>query len=262
VIIFPAVDPQAYRCFAGNYVYDPCWLDNAYAAQASVLCLSDPWDTRAVRLTVAAGGLPAFLGPPQQIDLRYPWGVRLADGEECVAVQGTHDGDDGKIVDYSCGHNYRHVLLRPIDQSSSRWTVQSAYFDGAGYQPGPLEHVTTAWYAMPDNGAAKDARADDCTATALAYAAQAYEAAHNDPDGALPAINAQACDDGYSEIVFTVTAASDYTSAMAFKASPAGWREIGSADHITPGSFGIPVSVGQALNNSIMSGTQKENVTF
>jgi hypothetical protein len=211
---------------------------------------------------VAAGGLPAFSGPPQRIDPRYPWGVRLADGEECVAVQGTHDSYRGQVVDYTCGPGYRHVLLRPIDRSSSVWTVHSAYFDGTGYQPGPMERVTTAWYATPDNGAARDARADDCTATALAYAAQAYEAAHNNPDGPLPAINAQACHGGYSEIVFTVTAASDYTVAMAFKASSSGWREIGSADDITPGSFGMPVSVGQALSNSITSGAQTENVSF
>ena len=256
------VAPQAYRCFVGNYIYDPCWLDNANAAQTSVLCLPDPWDTRALRLTVAGGGLPAFSGPPPQINRRYPWGVRLADGEDCVAVQGSHDSDHGKVVDYYCGRSYRHVLLRPIDQSSSRWTAQSAYFDGTGYQPGPLERVTTAWYAMVDNGAANDARANDCTATALAYAAQAYEAAHNDPHGALPAINAQACEGGYSEIIFTVTAASDYTVAMAFKASSSGWREIGSGGDITPGSFGMPMSVGQAINNSITSGAQTENVSF
>ena len=258
------VAPQAYRCFTGNSVYDPCWLDNADAAQTSVLCQPDPWDTRAIRLTVAAGGLPAFLGAPQPIDRQYPWGVRLADGENCAAVQGSHDNDDGKIIDYSCGSSYQHVLLRPVNQSSPVWTFQSAYYDGTAYQPGPLEDVTTAWYAMPDNGAAVNDRADDCTATALAYAAQAYEAARNDPDGPLPAINAQACDDGYAEIVFTSTASGGigYTATLAFKASSSGWQEIGSSDYITPGSFGMPVSAGQAINNSIASTPQTESVAF
>lgn len=258
------VAPQAYRCSSGNTVYDPCWLDNADAAQATVLCQPDPWDTQAIRLTVATGGLPAFLGAPQPIDRQYPWGVRLTDGENCAPVQGSHDNDEGKIVDYSCSSSYRHVLLRPIDQSSALWTFQSAYYDGTAYQPGPLEDVTTAWYAMPDNGAAVDTRADDCTATALAYAAQAYEAAHNDPDGPLPAINAQACDDGYAEVVFTASTSGGigYTATLAFKAFFSGWQEIGSSDYITPGSFGMPVSAGQAINHSIASALQTENVAF
>lgn len=256
------VAPQAYRCFAGNDVYDPCWLDNADAAQASVLCQAEPWEATSVRLTVAAGGLPAFLGPPQQADPKFPWGVRLTDGEDCIALEGTHSSDGGKVVDYACGADGRHVLLRPVDQSSPLWTYQSAYVDGIGYQPGPAEDVATAWYAVPDNGAAVDARADDCTATALAYAAQAYEAARHDPDGPLPAINAQACDDGYAEVVFTAISGPGYTAALAFKASSLGWQEIGASDYITAGSFGMPKSVGQAINTALTASSQQEGVAF
>ena len=256
------VAPQAYRCFAGNDVYDPCWLDNADATQDSVLCQPDPGEASAVRFTVASGGLPAFLGAPQPVNPTFPWGVRLADGEDCAAVQGTHDIDNGKIVDYACGSDYEHVLLRPVHRAASLWTFQSAYSHGTGYRPGPVEDVTTAWYAVPDNGAAVDARANDCTATALAYAAQAYEAAHNDPDGPLPVINAQACDAGYAETVFTASGGPGYTATLAFKASPAGWQEIGSSDYITPGSFGMPTSAGQAINNSLTASSQHESVAF
>ena len=255
---------QAYRCFVHNEVYDPCWLDNADPAQASVLCQEHPWDTRATLFKVASGGLGPFFGPAQQINLDFPWGVQLATGEQCVAVQGTHDSYEGKAVDYACGNNYSHVLLRTLNRSSPQWTYQSAYFNGStGYNPGPLEHVTTAWYASPDNGAAVDAQADECTATALAYAAQAYEAAHNNPDGPLPDVNAQACDSGYAELVFTQTAiGTGYTAAMAFKASASGWQEIGKADFITPGQFGMPTSVGIAINKSLTSAPQTEQVPF
>jgi hypothetical protein len=180
-----------------------------------------------------------------------------------VAVQGTHDSFDGKVVDYGCGPASDHVLLRPLDRSASSWTYQSAYYHGTSYTPGPVEHVTTAWYASPDNGAALDDRQNDCTATALAFAAQAYEAAHSNPNGALPDINAQACDDGYAELVFTQTAPPPgYTATIAFKASPAGWQEIGSADFIQPGQFGMPVSVGKAINKELASAPQTEKVAF
>ena len=254
---------QAYRCFTRSGIYDPCWLDNADAAQASVLCQEQPWDTHITRLTVSTGGLGPFPGPAQPIDRSFPWGVRLADGEHCIAVQGAHDSYRGTPVDYACGSHYRHVLLRTLDRSSPRWSYQSAYSSGTGYRPGPLEYVTTAWYASPDNGAAADARADDCTATALAYAAQAYETAHHNPDGALPEINAQACDAGYAEMIFTQTAPPPgYTATYAFRASPSGWQEIGSSDFILPGQFGMPVSAGKAMNASLAAAPKNEQVPF
>jgi hypothetical protein len=246
---------QAYRCFQANGVYDPCWLDNTDAAQASVLCQRDPWDTRIIRFRVAQGGLPPFSGPVPPVDLNRPWGVRLADGEQCLAVQGTHDSYEGKVVDYGCGNNGKHVLLRTLKRSSPQWTYESAYFDGAtSYKPGPLERVAAAWYASPDNGAAFDAKANDCTATALAYAAQAYEASHGEPSGPLPDVNAQACSHGYAEMVFTPSAPPRYTAACAFKATPAGWQEIGRNGYIAPGSFGMPVSVGATINGLLTSG--------
>jgi hypothetical protein len=229
-----------------------------------VLCLEHPWDTRVTRLTVRGGGLETFSGPPQHINLAYPWGVQLTDGERCIAVQGTHDNFNGKVIDYACGPGYDHVLLRPLNRSSSRWTYQSAFAQPSGtYRPGPPENVATAWYASPDNGAASDARTDDCTATALAFAAQAYEAAHGNPDGVLPDLNAQACDAGYAEIVFTQSAPPiGYNATIAFKATAAGWQEIGSSDFIQPGEFGIPFSVAKAINNALRKSPQTEQVPF
>jgi pimeloyl-ACP methyl ester carboxylesterase len=255
---------QAYRCFAGNGIYDPCWLDNGDPAQSTVLCQEEPWSTQTIRLTVPAGGLPSFLGPAQRIDLGFPWGVQLSDGERCIAEQGSHGTFEGKVVDYACGTSYDHVLLRPLTRAAPQWTYQSAFCGASGScAPGPLEHVAIAWYANPDDSAALDAKANDCTATALADAAQAYEAAHSNPDGPLPDINAQACDGGYAEIVFTQTARSPgYTATIAFKATASGWQEIGSADFIIPGQFGMPLNVGKAINKSLSAAPQTEEVAF
>jgi pimeloyl-ACP methyl ester carboxylesterase len=255
--------PQAYRCFNGGGIADPCWLDNADAAQATVLCQEAPWTTQIVRLSVPAGGLEPFSGPAQPVNPSFPWGVELSDGEQCIAVQGTHDSFNGKVVDYACGPKYGHVLLRSLNRSSPSWTYQSAYYRGSSYTTGPVEHVSTAWYANPDNGAAVDDQQDDCTATALAYAAQDYEAAHNNPNGVLPDINAQACSSGYAEITFTQSAAPiGYTATIAFRASPSGWQEIGSADFILPGSFGMPAAVGTTINSKLSGSPQTEQVAF
>jgi pimeloyl-ACP methyl ester carboxylesterase len=256
---------QAYRCFGsgGNGIYDPCWLDNADPAQASVLCQEEPWSTKVIRLTIPAGGLESFLGPFEPIDPSFPWGVQLSDGERCIALQGAHGTFDGKVIDYACGPHYDHVLLRPLNRTLPSWTYQSAYVSGSGYAAGPTEHVAIAWYANPDNGAAVDDQHNDCTATALADAAQDYEAAHNNPNGPLPEINAQACDAGYAEVVFTQSAPPPgYTATLAFKATATGWQEIGSADFIIPGQFGMPVSVGKTINKELEAAPQTEQVGF
>jgi hypothetical protein len=76
-------------------------------------------------------------------------------------------------------------------------------------------------------------------------------------------VNAQACDSGYAELVFTKTAPPPgYTAAIAFKASASGWQEIGTADFITPGEFGMPAGVGRTINNSLTSAPQTEHVPF
>jgi pimeloyl-ACP methyl ester carboxylesterase len=253
----------AYRCFSQDGIYDPCWLDNADPNQATVLCPNRPWSTRVTRLSIPAGGLGSFLGPAPSIDRNFPWGVQLSDGERCIAVQGTHDSFDGKVVDYGCEPNSGHVLLRPLNRSTPSWTYQSAYTHGTSYIPGPIEHVSIAWYASLDNAPAQDDKQDDCTATALAYAAQAYEATHHNPNGPLPDINAQACDAGYAEVVFTQTAPPPgYTATLAFKASPSGWQEIGSADYILPGEFGMPRNVGKSITQELAATPQTEQVSF
>jgi RNA polymerase sigma factor (sigma-70 family) len=262
------VAPQAYRCsgLSGTTdILDPCWLDNSDPSQASVLCQPFPWDPRVIRFRVPAGGPGAFVGPAQRINLGHPWGVRLTDSETCLADQGAHDKYNGAVVDYTCGPpDGTHVLLRTLNRKAPQWTYRSAYYDGkTGYRPGPLEKVATAWYALPDKGPAVDARANDCTATALAFAAQAYEQAHNNQEGPIPVITAQACSGGYAETIFNGTIGSNgYTATLAFKATPAGWTEIGLADYIMRGEFGIPDAAWTAINNTLTTAPQNENVVF
>ncbi|MDQ6948424.1 MAG: hypothetical protein M3256_19740, partial [Actinomycetota bacterium] len=261
---------QAYRCFGtGGGIHDPCWLDNSDPNQASVLCQEAPWDTKITRLKLVGNGVEPFTGPPQAIDRDVPWGVRLSDGERCLALQGAHNNDNGRIVDYNCGDTFSHVLLRGVDRSKPEWTYQSAQAssDGSTYQPGPVVTVTTAWYANPDVGAAVDAKANDCTATALAYAAQTYEEAHGRPNGPLPAIRAFGCNGGYAEFVFTQDAPPPgYEASYAFRQTPGGWQEVGTADYIAPGEFGIPTDIGTAiqgqLSNQVSTAPGPDNVPF
>jgi pimeloyl-ACP methyl ester carboxylesterase len=142
---------DAYRCFSGNGVYDPCWADQTRPSTTAVICQRAPWDTTVTRLTLAQALAP-FPGPPMPIDRNAPWGVQLTTGERCLAAQGAHDNFNGRVVDYTCGSSYDHVLLRGIHWDGQRATFDSAYYSSGAntYRRGPTVTVATAWYAIPD----------------------------------------------------------------------------------------------------------------
>jgi hypothetical protein len=140
-----SVPGPVYRCFEANSILDPCWADRAHSG--SVLCMQEPWADSVVkldtghRLPVSSGRVPAGHA--------YPWGVKLTDGEKCLAEQGAHDMFRGRVVDYGCGHTFHLVLLRGMHRSSEPWSFDSATWTGTKYTTGPTETVSIAWYGGP-----------------------------------------------------------------------------------------------------------------
>jgi hypothetical protein len=120
-----AVYSAAYRCFSSHRVLDPCWRDHRRAKPVVVECLLTPWAKTVVQLTLNTSpgpttGTTATRGKP--------WGIQLATGQRCIALQGAHDTanhkEGGIPIDYSCGGTL--VLLRGVDRSSSTWTIRAA----------------------------------------------------------------------------------------------------------------------------------------
>jgi hypothetical protein len=145
-----SVPGPVYRCFNDyNNVLDPCWAARGLILETShrsVLCMSYPWVPYVVRLDTS--GLPASTQAVPK-SLSFPWGVKLANGENCLAAQGAHDNYKGRVVDYYCGRTFHLVLLRGIHQSSEPWTFDSAIWNGKSYSPGAPQAVRTAWYGGP-----------------------------------------------------------------------------------------------------------------
>jgi len=147
-----SVPGPVYRCFNDdNTVLDPCWAARGLVADPhhrAVLCMPFPWSPYVVRLD-SNGLQPSTQLVPRS--LSYPWGVRLANGDNCIAEQGAHDRYRARVVDYACGPGYRLVLLRGMHQSREPWTFDSAIWDrkSLSYSPGPTETVTLAWYGGP-----------------------------------------------------------------------------------------------------------------
>jgi hypothetical protein len=258
---------NAYRCFSGNGVYDPCWTDSSSAVPA-VLCQGRPWEKRAYRFTLAQGGLQPFYGPPLHIGTYEPWGVELTTGERCVASQGAHDSFGRRVVDYYCegkgGGRDDRVLLRGIHRSHGRWRIDSATYNAkrGKYKSGPTVGIATAWYAMQDEGDALAAASNTCSVGALAFAAEAYEATHNEPHGPLPDITSHGCAGGYAiATLIQEVPAPGYEAAFAFQATATGWAVSGSADYIGPGEFGIPEDLYEQIESGL-SANRGEKVPF
>jgi hypothetical protein len=135
---------QAYRCFAGHFLYDPCWA--AKASTPTVLCLAFPWSVTDIRLTVSAPLSPI----PPVGPISEPWGVELAGGQRCVVIQGAHSTFDGRVIDYYC--NARLSLLRGLAKTGPVWRAASVIGTSGHQAAGPVREIRIAWFGRPDSG--------------------------------------------------------------------------------------------------------------
>ncbi len=99
-----AVDrPEAWRCAAGNEIYDPCFavagLENA------VVCGADPARRKTGFVLALIKPLPTRT--PSQVVTPLPWLLKLADGSICELTTGTSAQIDGEDVPYECSDSHR-----------------------------------------------------------------------------------------------------------------------------------------------------------
>lgn len=97
----------AYRCLAGNTIYDPCFAP-ATGQVSQVACLSAPWANAEV--LQLSGKLPAASPPP---GTHRPWAFVLAGGVRCVAATGTVPEVAGVNLGYECTDGSNAALVDP-----------------------------------------------------------------------------------------------------------------------------------------------------
>jgi hypothetical protein len=131
----------AYRCAAGNYIYDPCFEDAAY--EDTVVCVSDPFSTHVIRLRTHRmdGGYSAREGTV--------WALRLASGLKCSFLQGASNVDgSGRRLNYAC-YDSRSVLWGNPLRRGSTWHISLTRVAANLYteRPGPerLVAIRTAY---------------------------------------------------------------------------------------------------------------------
>jgi hypothetical protein len=133
---------DAWRCFIGNVIYDPCFSDPSKRAQRFVVCASTPWSRRVTKL-VLTRRLPLGQRNPAGSPLRRaPWAIQLASGKRCLALTGATGTIAGRGVAYGClGGGY---LLGEPRRAKPTWTI----FYAAGYKARRASRVAIeeAWW--------------------------------------------------------------------------------------------------------------------
>lgn len=259
---------NAYRCFGGHGVYDPCWKDASDPIVPAVICRFQPWSKSVIRLTLDQGGLPAFFAAGEPIATYPPWGVELSGGSRCVAAQGAHDSFSGHVVNYYCtpklSKHTTRVLVGQHRNHNGIWRFRSAKMTRHGnsysHKLGGWLRAKKAWYAMQDRSNEISASTSTCSVGALAFAGMAYEESNNEPLGPLPKIITHACDSGFA--IALIVDVNDNESALVFKATPTGWSEVGSVSYVEEGAFGIPEDARSKMVAAVQGNPSIESVYF
>lgn len=109
---------DAYRCFVGNAIYDPCF-SNSQAPNSFVVCpLYTPLSpVLRLRLTKPLPGEQDNTAPTKY----PPWAIRLASGRWCELITGATSTVAGMRVSYGCSGG--SILLGTPRRTSPTWTI-------------------------------------------------------------------------------------------------------------------------------------------
>jgi hypothetical protein len=129
--------PNAYRCFQGDKILDPCFAPAHSAAPVEVICLATPW-ARGVRLRVS-GHLPESTAGG--VVASRPWAFQLHNGVRCVASTGTVPAVAGENLGYHCANGGDAAIRTDVVD------VVTADYAAAGAHTLRTMTVTTMWRA-------------------------------------------------------------------------------------------------------------------
>jgi hypothetical protein len=134
---------DAYRCFAGNFVIDPCWVTHR---PHYVYCLALPWGRHVASLHVTRGyDSSGYDRRPSSM----PWGVRTGNGHRCFFLEGASSTVGHHRINYECQHT-SSVLVGRVDKSNAAWRIRRARSTGGGhYTVTGWANLARAWFGKP-----------------------------------------------------------------------------------------------------------------
>ncbi len=130
---------DAWRCFGGNFVYDPCFSSSK--ANGYVLCVPAPWKSSAVKLKYSGKLKSGNKRKPSTSGL--PWAIRTTLGWKCEMDTGGSESINGKRANYFCAKTKDWLWGSP-DRKSEPWTIFAAPLDAT--QLTTKVKIQTAWF--------------------------------------------------------------------------------------------------------------------
>jgi hypothetical protein len=131
------VRPDAWRCFIGNNIYDPCFQVN----QTEVLCPSSgPWTNNGTLISIK-GGLSNPSSTKNQGTTGLPWAIQMASGAQCLPLSGASNLIAGQRLGYDCSGGIG--LYGNVHRSGSTWMIYTGSPHSAQLT---LQPIRIAWY--------------------------------------------------------------------------------------------------------------------
>jgi hypothetical protein len=132
--------PNAWRCFAGPHIYDPCF---SRPGSASVFCpTSYPWVRRVVRLKLTEALPHRFRNRPGAATHGLPWAIQTATGKACLVLTGASTFVGKRRVNYACKGG--GGLVGAPRKRTAQWTIR--YVRRLRGGPVTWAGVRTAWW--------------------------------------------------------------------------------------------------------------------
>jgi hypothetical protein len=128
---------DAWRCFRGNLILDPCF-SNGRSAKPYAVCPRAPW-AKKVTLLRLTKPLPLAEGNKGGGGAE-PWGIVSSNGQRCLALTGATDLIDGEPIRYGCEKG--GVLVGSPNRSAALWTI---YFAPKGSRRLTRVAISDAW---------------------------------------------------------------------------------------------------------------------
>jgi hypothetical protein len=109
---------DAWRCFRGNEILDPCFSRGA-SSRPYLVCARTPWLERVVLLRLTKP-LPLETRNHDQAETD-PWALATANGRRCTLITGATSLIRGRRISYGCSDD--SVLLGSPRRQVGGWTI-------------------------------------------------------------------------------------------------------------------------------------------